>query len=127
VLAGQTMKAGNPVYLNGSSAFYCNGAASQSQATAIGILTANVANGAPIVGVFGGLVTLPTATWDIATGGSGGLTAGHYYYVAPNGVGDDRLSDGPPITTGQYVTRIGQAISATELLIPAIFGPIEVP
>lgn len=54
-----------------------------------------------------------TAQWDAITGGSGGLTPGSQYYLDPATAG--KLTLAATSTTGQYLARIGQAISATEL------------
>lgn len=54
-----------------------------------------------------------TAQWDAVTGGSGGLTAGSQYYLDPATAG--KLTLTATSTTGQYLVRIGLAMSATEL------------
>lgn len=47
--------------------------------------------------------------------GMAGLTAGAVYYVSPTTAGV--ITSTAPSTTGQFVTRVGIAVSTTELLI----------
>lgn len=58
-----------------------------------------------------GVADLPTTDWDVATGGSGGLTVGSVYYCGIGGA-DGYLTPDVPIGA-----RVGWAISATELVI----------
>lgn len=68
-----------------------------------------------------GQLTATTAQWDAVTGGSGGLTAGSVYYVSAATAG--QLTTTAPTTTGQFVVRVGKAISTTVLDI-SIMQPI---
>ena len=65
--------------------------------------------------VIDGIITLTTAEWDAIMGTTGGLTFGTIYYLsaATAGLG----SATAPSTVGQYVVRIGIAVSTTELSI----------
>lgn len=72
----------------------------------------------------GGVMTATTAQWDAIAGTSGGLTAGTVYYLDPTIAGN--LTSTAPTATGKYVTRIGIALSTTDLCLgiqPAI-GPL---
>jgi hypothetical protein len=60
-----------------------------------------------------GVLTATTGQWDIVTGGSGGLTPGSIYYLGAAAVGT--LTTVAPTTVGQFVVRVGRAISATKL------------
>jgi len=60
-----------------------------------------------------GVLVASTGEWDAVTGGSGGLTAGSPYYVSAATAG--LLTATAPSTTGQFVVRIGLAISTTEM------------
>lgn len=58
-----------------------------------------------------GTVTATTAQWDAVTGGSGGLTAGSFYYLSTSTAGG--LTATVP-TTG-WAVRVGKALSTTQL------------
>lgn len=58
-----------------------------------------------------GFLTATTGEWDAVTGDTGGLTAGSIYYLDPSTAG--RITETAPSTVGQYVVRVGQAISTT--------------
>jgi hypothetical protein len=53
-----------------------------------------------------------TGQWDAITGQTGGLTPGAFYYLDPATAG--KMTTATTSTTGQYLVRLGQAISATE-------------
>lgn len=69
-----------------------------------------------------GILVASTAQWDAITGGSGGLTYNTVYYLSPTTAG--MLTATAPSTAGQYVVRVGRAISTTELEI-SIAQPIK--
>ena len=69
-----------------------------------------------------GIIEATTAQWDSVTGQVGGLTAGSIYYLDPDTAGN--LTIVAPTTIGDFVARIGKAISTTELEI-SITQPIE--
>jgi hypothetical protein len=60
-----------------------------------------------------GVLTATTGQWDTVTGGSGGLTPGAIYYLSAATAG--RLTSTAPTTVGQYVVRVGRALSATKM------------
>jgi hypothetical protein len=62
-----------------------------------------------------GVLAATTVQWDAVTGGSGGLTAGAVYWLDPSTAGN--ITDTAPTSVGQYVCRLGKAISTTELEI----------
>ena len=62
-----------------------------------------------------GMFTLTTAQWNTITGGSSGLTAGANYFLSATTAGG--LTTTPPSTVGQYVVRVGQALSTTTMAI----------
>ena len=68
-----------------------------------------------------GVLTATTGQWDTVTGGSGGLTPGTIYYMSAATAGS--LTATAPTTVGQYVARIGRAISATKMDL-MIMAPI---
>jgi hypothetical protein len=60
-----------------------------------------------------GFLTATTGQWDAVTGGTGGLTIGAVYYLSAATAG--RLTAVAPTTTGQYVVRVGRAVSTTRM------------
>ena len=62
-----------------------------------------------------GILTATTAQWDAVTGGTGGLTAGATYFLSASAAG--QITATAPTASGQYVTRLGKAISTTSLEI----------
>ena len=69
-----------------------------------------------------GQLTATTTQWDAVTGGTGGLTAGAVYYLSATTAG--QLTTTAPTTAGQFVIRIGKAISTTimDIQIGQLFG-----
>jgi hypothetical protein len=62
-----------------------------------------------------GVLDAATAEWDAVTGDVGGLTAGAVYYLDESTAG--MLTTTAPTTTGNFVARVGKAISTTNLEI----------
>jgi hypothetical protein len=62
-----------------------------------------------------GILTLTTTQWNTAFGTASGLTPGTTYFLSATTAGLGTAT--APSTTGQYVTRLGIALSTTELLI----------
>jgi hypothetical protein len=79
----------------------------------IGFSAASLANGATGSIIVGGVVTGTTAEWDAVTGSVGGLAPGGQYFVSEATAGFIRN----PAPTSGWVVRVGQAISATQLLM----------
>jgi len=69
-----------------------------------------------------GVLAATTAQWDAVAGTTGGLAAGTIYYLSAVDVGE--ITATAPTTGGQFVVRIGLALSATELEI-SISQPIK--
>jgi hypothetical protein len=85
-----------------------------SFATASGIV-ASVNESGTVQIQTSGLLTLTTAQWDTVTGDSGGLVQGDAYYVSIDPIG--QLTRHAPSGPGQFVSRVGFAISATTMLV----------
>ena len=68
-----------------------------------------------------GVLTATTDQWDAVTGDVGGLTAGAVYYLDPDTPG--LLTTTATTTVGEYVVRVGKAISTLALEI-SITQPI---
>lgn len=69
-----------------------------------------------------GVLVATTGQWDVITGQTGGLTVGAVYYLDPATAG--RLTATAPTAVGEFVARVGKAMSETELEI-TIAQPIE--
>ena len=69
-----------------------------------------------------GILAATTAQWVVITGDAGGLTPGSVYYLDPDTAGN--LTKTAPSAVGDFVVRIGKAISTTEMEI-SILQPIE--
>jgi hypothetical protein len=69
-----------------------------------------------------GVITATTGQWDAVTGESGGLVAGTIYYLDETTAGN--LTITAPTTAGQFVVRVGKALSTTEMEI-TITQPIK--
>ena len=64
-----------------------------------------------------GVLTATTTQWDVVTGETGGLTAGAPYFLDPDTAG--MLTQTAPGTAGDFVVRVGLALSTTEMMIDA--------
>jgi hypothetical protein len=119
---GSTVVIGNIVYATGTSGTFNLAEANSSAATAkpIGFVqpTSITASSTGNI-VTGGVMTASTAQWDAVNGSSGGLTVGSVYYLSPSTAG--AITTTAPSTTGQWVVRVGVALSSTQLQIN--FGP----
>jgi hypothetical protein len=69
-----------------------------------------------------GVLTATTAQWDAVAGTTGGLTPGTVYFLGAATAGT--LTSTAPSTTGQFVVRVGRAISSTKLDL-MIMAPIK--
>jgi len=107
---------GTPVYV------FADGQVKKAQADASGtievlglVYPTSIAPSATGWIITDGILEASTAEWDAITGGSGGLTAGSIYYLDPDAAG--MLTTTAPTTVGNYVVRVGKALSTTELEI----------
>jgi len=107
---------GTPVYV------FAAGQVKKAQANASGTvevlgLVYPTSIGASATGwiITDGILVATTGEWDAVTGGSSGLTAGSVYYLDPDTAG--MLTTTAPGTVGDYVVRVGKALSTTELEI----------
>ena len=69
-----------------------------------------------------GVLTATTGEWDAVAGTTGGLTAGAIYFLSAATAGN--LTETAPTTAGQFVLRVGKALSTTEMEI-SISQPIK--
>jgi len=114
--AGVALTAGTPVSINAS-----NGEAVKAQgssaalANCAGLVRAPASAGDRAVCQYGDVLELTAEQWDAVTGGSGGLTPNARYYVSAATAG--LLTDTAPVGEGTFVSPVGLALSATEMLV----------
>lgn len=108
---GFTLEAGRPVYVFGSGSAKRGTNTSQAASKIVGLLKADTATTMPAEVQTSGKLVLPTATWDVVTGGSGGLTPAAEYYLGASGA----LTTTPPSALGSSVTKLGVALTATDM------------
>lgn len=89
-------------------------ATSLEQARVIGLVkTVAGSLGQQAVVILDSYLDASTAEWDAVTGQVGGLTSGAVYYLSAAAAGD--LTTTAPIAEGEYVVRVGKAVSATRM------------
>jgi hypothetical protein len=71
---------------------------------------------------FGGVLTATTTQWDAVAGTTGGLSAGSIYFLSETTAGE--ITATPPDGSGEYLERLGKALSTTELQLN-IMPPIR--
>ena len=107
---------GAPVYSSASSTVkraQAN-AFSTSEVIGIGYDTSIAAAASGYIAV-SGVLTATTAQWDAVAGTTGGLVFNTNYFLDPANPG--KITSTPPTTVGQVVSKIGKAISTTDLEI----------
>lgn len=120
--SGAAINICTPVAISGSGQIVPARANAASTIEVIGLVKdTQVANGAAGAVQTDGVLAATTAQWDAATGQTGGLTAGSVYYLSASAAG--QLTTTAPTSQGQYVARVGRALSATALDL-AIHQPI---
>jgi len=107
---------GQPVYATSGSAVDLARADAQSTIRVMG-LVADVSIAASATGdiLMDGVLEATTTQWDAVTGETGGLTPGANYFLDPATAG--KLTQTAPTTAGQFVVRVGHALSTTEFEI----------
>ena len=104
---------GQVVYLDTNDGVKKAQANAGATANAFALATIAVTNGVAGVYATDGILSLTTGQWDTAFGTSGGLTANTIYYLSAATAGLGTAT--APSTVGQYVVRLGIAVSTTEL------------
>lgn len=115
---------GAPVYITAAGHF------DKAQADAVGTKDViGLVADAPSIGIAGtgnvltdGRLSATTGQWDAITGGSGGLTPGAVYWLDAATAG--KMTSTAPTADGEFVCRLGSAISETEFEI-SIQTPIK--
>ena len=107
---------GTPVYVSAADTVDKAQADAAGTMDAIGLVRdVSIASSSAGVIQTDGILAATTTQWDAVAGTSGGLSAGTFYYLDPDTAG--KITATAPTTVGQFVVRIGQAISTTELEI----------
>jgi hypothetical protein len=109
---------GAPVYINAADSFLKakSDATATSKARGLVAVSPSITNGLTGSVMVAGVLTATTTQWDsVVESGSGGLTFGTDYFLSPTTAG--KITATAPSTVGQSCTRIGTALSTTELMI----------
>jgi hypothetical protein len=111
-----TINIGEPVYSTSATSVDLSQANAQSTIRIAG-LVADITIAAAAAGnvAVDGVLVATTGQWDAVTGQTGGLTPGADYFLDPSTPG--RLTTTAPTTAGQFVVRVGHALSDTEFEI----------
>lgn len=107
---------GSPVYISAANNFAL--ARANAGATARPIALVKDASIAASAGGFvqtDGVLEATTGEWDTITGQTGGLTPGALYFLSAATAG--RLTTTAPVASGEYVVRVGIAVSTTAMEI----------
>lgn len=108
------MVVGNIVYITGVNAQLAQ-ADAQSTIRVAGIVVTGAAAANPVDIQTEGIVTLSTGEWDAVAGTTGGLTPGATLFLSAAAAGEG--TETAPTVAGEFVLRVGHALSATELEI----------
>lgn len=120
--AGTLQAVCTPFYISAANTGLPARANASGTAGVIGFLRADTAAGQGGFVQTDGLLTATTAQWDAVTGQTGGLTPGSAYWLSSATAG--RITVTAPTTQGEFVVRLGRAISTTALEI-SIEPPIR--
>ena len=113
---GSSAPIGTPVYISAADSFQNARANASGTCDVTGLVRAtSIAASASGNVQTDGVLTATTAQWDAVAGTTGGLTAGATYFLSAATAG--QITAAAPTTSGQFVTRIGKAISPTSLEI----------
>lgn len=113
---GSTINICEAVYLKSDGDVDLAKADAIATADVLGVVyDATIASAAEGNIAIGGIMTATTGQWDAVTGDSGGLTPGSVYYLDASTAGN--LTTTAPDTDGQVVTRVGKALSATQMYV----------
>lgn len=112
--AAVTVVKGCPAYISAAGAFNKANAAAAGTAKVIGFAAAGISSAASGSIQTDGILTCTTGEWDAVAGTTGGLAAGTEYYLAATA---GLISSTAPSGSGNYVVKVGTAISTTDLEI----------
>lgn len=104
---------GQAVYVSSAGAVSKAIATARATSYVLGLAQAAATAGASVSILMNEVMTMTTAEWDAVTGGTGGLVANQVYFLSPTTAGN--LTATCPSASGQTATRIGIALSTTEM------------
>jgi hypothetical protein len=111
-----TITIGQPVYATSGSAVDLARANAQGTIRVKGLVSdtsiATTASGQILID---SILVATTTQWDAVTGETGGLTPGANYFLDAATAG--KMTQTAPTTAGEFVVRVGHALSATEFEI----------
>ncbi len=110
-----TITIGQPVYITGANVDLAQADAQSTIRVAGLVLDTSVATATPATILVDSILTATTGQWDAVTGQVGGLTPGANYFLDPSTPG--MLTTTAPTAVGEFVVRVGHALSATEFEI----------
>jgi len=119
--SGNTINIATPVYVSGLNVLPAQ-ADAQSTVRVAGLAESTVATANPIEVIADGVLVATTVEWDAVTGETGGLTPGADYFLDETTAG--ALTQTAPDNAGDFVVRVGHALSSTEFEIE-IAQPIK--
>ncbi len=103
------------VYTSNNGTVQMANAGAAATSFAIGLMTATTAASGSNIVATSDIFTATVSQWNAVGASSTGLTPGAIYFLSPTTAGN--ITTTPPSTTGQYVLRIGTALSTTEMKI----------
>jgi hypothetical protein len=114
---------GAPVYVKADGNVDLAKADAQATADVLGLVK-DISIATTVAGnvLLDGVLTATTAQWDAVAGTTGGLVPGTVYFLSAATAG--QLTATPPSTAGQFVVRVGKALSATQLNL-VLAAPIK--
>lgn len=113
---------GTPVYVSAAGSVNKANAAASGTTKVLGLVKdASISAAASGFIQTDGILSATTGQWDAVAGTTGGLTAGTIYYLSTTA---GLLSSTAPSGSGQYVMKVGMALSTTELEIDTDRGGV---
>jgi len=113
--ADAALAVGQPVYASSASNVDLAQADAQGTIRIKGLAAEAIAAAASGEILVDGIMTATTGEWDAVTGETGGLTPGADYFLDAGTAG--MMTQTAPTTAGEFVVRVGHALSDTEFEI----------
>lgn len=101
-----------PVYSSSAGGFNKANASASGSAKVLGLAMAAITSAASGLIQTDGIITGTTGEWDAVAGTTGGLTFGTEYFLATTA---GLLTSTAPSGAGQYIVRVGIAISTVDM------------
>jgi hypothetical protein len=111
---GNTIPIGTPLLVSSGNAILAQ-ADAQGTVRVAGLAAETANDSSPVEILADGILPATTGEWDTITGETGGLSEGLDYFLSATTKG--RLTVNAPDAQGEFVVRIGYALSSTEMEI----------